>query len=423
MKTLLLILAFAFSAFGQTAAATASATSAPEPLLLGNPSKAKTDLEKPDNYLVAHDGYTLSYNKSRGAANWVAWHLERGDIGDAERTNAFAPDTTLPKDWWILPTAYSGSGYDRGHLCPSKDRSGSEEINRATFLMSNMQPQTPKLNQKTWKYLEDYERELAKDNEEYIYAGCYGDKGKIGGKVTIPTNCWKIIVVLPVGENDLKRVDKTTRIIAVDMPNDETVSQRWRTYLTTVDAIEEKTGYDFLSEVPKKVQKVIESVKDGGSENGESGDANEPAAAAPTSKGKDKENKKTDDKKTDDKTPAKKTRSGDREYMTGARGGCYYLSESGKKVYVKDKSLCESAPLPKPAAMEPAPTAVPSTPAPPPAPAPTAVKPEPKAEEKTQAKPNADGRTYIKGARGGCYYLTESGKKVYVKDKSLCGEN
>ncbi len=81
----------------------------------------------------------------------------------------FAPDTTLLRDWWINPTDYSGSGYDRGHLCPSKDRSSSEEANRETFLMSNMQPQTPKLNQKTWKYLEDCEREIMQQgNEEYI---------------------------------------------------------------------------------------------------------------------------------------------------------------------------------------------------------------------------------------------------------------
>jgi endonuclease YncB( thermonuclease family) len=36
----------------------------------------------------------------------------------------------------------------------------------------------------------------------------------------------------------------------------------------------------------------------------------------------------------------------------------------------------------------------------------------------TQAVP---GRKYILGPRGGCYYLNESGYKVYVKDKSLCG--
>ena len=30
-------------------------------------------------------------------------------------------------------------------------------------------------------------------------------------------------------------------------------------------------------------------------------------------------------------------------------------------------------------------------------------------------------RTYILGPRGGCYYVSDSGSKVYVKDKSLCG--
>ncbi len=29
-------------------------------------------------------------------------------------------------------------------------------------------------------------------------------------------------------------------------------------------------------------------------------------------------------------------------------------------------------------------------------------------------------RTYILGPRGGCYYVGESGRKIYVKDKSLC---
>jgi endonuclease G len=229
-------------------------------LVLGNPSKAKTDLKQPNNYLVIHTSYILSYNKERGSANWVFWHLEKSDIGNAERSNDFAPDTALPKDWWILPNDYKGSNYDRGHLCPSKDRSDTEERNVETFLMSNMQPQTAKLNRKTWKYLEDYTREIiGSDNEAYVFAGCYGDNGKIKEKVTIPTNCFKIIVLLPKGDGDLKRINKNTRVIAANMPNDESVSERWRTYLTTVDDIESKTGYDFLLPVSKKTQKIIES--------------------------------------------------------------------------------------------------------------------------------------------------------------------
>lgn len=38
----------------------------------------------------------------------------------------------------------------------------------------------------------------------------------------------------------------------------------------------------------------------------------------------------------------KSKKSKDREYIRGPRGGCYYLSGSGRKVYVKDKSLCDN---------------------------------------------------------------------------------
>ncbi len=40
-------------------------------LSLGNPSNAATD---PDNYLLEKPQYTLSYNCSRGTANWISWH-------------------------------------------------------------------------------------------------------------------------------------------------------------------------------------------------------------------------------------------------------------------------------------------------------------------------------------------------------------
>jgi len=65
--------------------------------------------------------------------------LSAADIGDVDRSNAFAPDTVLPKDFWIKPGDYVGSGYDRGHLCPSKDRSSTEADNRETFLIKENQ--------------------------------------------------------------------------------------------------------------------------------------------------------------------------------------------------------------------------------------------------------------------------------------------
>lgn len=237
-----------------------SASAQPTPVL-GNPSNAgNTD---DNNFLVTHKGYILSYNKERGAANWVMWHISISDIPGGDRSDAFAPDTLLPASWRIKPTDYTGSGFDRGHMCPSADRTDSNANNIETFLMSNMQPQTAKLNRQTWRFLEEYTRAEVKRNQEaYVIAGCYGSNGRVRNKVTIPTNCFKIVVLLPEGNNDLSRIKTTTRVIAVDMPNTADISQRWRTYRTTVDAIEEATGFDFLSTVPDAIETEIERRKD-----------------------------------------------------------------------------------------------------------------------------------------------------------------
>lgn len=232
-------------------------------IVLGNPSNAVADTNQPDNYLLIHRGFILSYNKARGGANWVTWHLSKSDLGDAARSNAFAPDTTLPRDWWIRPLDYKGSGYDQGHMCPSEDRTDTDANNRETFLMSNMLPQTDRLNRVTWRSLEAYTQKTVRSegNEAYIYAGCYGDNGKIKDKITIPTNCFKIVVLLPEGKNDLKRIDRNTTVIAVNMPNDREIKNSWKNYVTTVDDLEEVTGYDFLSTLSDDIEAFLESKK------------------------------------------------------------------------------------------------------------------------------------------------------------------
>lgn len=230
-------------------------------IVLGNPSNAVANLAQPDNYLVFHTGYILSYNRSRGAANWVTWHLSGSDIGDIDRTEAFAADESLPADSRIGRNDYVGSGYHRGHMCPSEDRSNTEEANRESFLMSNMQPQIPRLNSGVWKALEGEIQRLAKDQgmEAYQYAGCYGNAGFVNNKVTIPTHCWKIVVVLPEGNRDKQRIKCSTRVIAVNMPNQATIQSGWRNYRTTVNELETITGYNFLSTLSAAKQTCLQA--------------------------------------------------------------------------------------------------------------------------------------------------------------------
>ncbi|MEP0858495.1 DNA/RNA non-specific endonuclease, partial [Trichocoleus sp. DQ-U1] len=104
-------------------------------LKLGNPSNAISSVANPDNYLMVKPQYALSYNKSKGTANWASWQLNQLWLGNTDRQDNFRPDPTLPAGWEkVTPTMYSGSGYDRGHIVPSADRTRSVEDNAATFV-------------------------------------------------------------------------------------------------------------------------------------------------------------------------------------------------------------------------------------------------------------------------------------------------
>ena len=243
-------------------------TSSSVHLTMGNPSGAVTDVNVPTNYLMEKPQYVLSYHRDKGEANWVAWHLNASWLGSTPRQDDFRADNTLPSGWYqVGSTSYSGSGFDRGHMCPSADRTATVADNSATFLMTNMVPQAPNNNQGPWASMENYLRTLVTaGNELYIYSGGYGSMGTIdAGRVNIPARTWKVVVVLPEGTNDLSRVTTSTRVIAVDMTNDNNQISRtadWKTFRVSIDAVEAATGYDFLSKVSASIQSTIEATVD-----------------------------------------------------------------------------------------------------------------------------------------------------------------
>jgi endonuclease G len=236
-----------------------------EHLTMGNPSNAVTDVTQPNNYLMDKPQYSMSYSRDNGGPNWVSWHLDSSWLGSTPRQDDFRADTTLPTGWYrVQATDYSGSGFDRGHMCPSADRTITVTANSATFLMTNMIPQLPANNQGVWANLESYSRTLvSQGNELYIISGGQGLQFFIAnGHVAVPAQTWKVIIVLPVGSNDVSRVTTSTRTIAVVIPNSGTINSDWRTYRVSVDQVEAITGFDFFSNVSSGIQAVIEGQVD-----------------------------------------------------------------------------------------------------------------------------------------------------------------
>ena len=244
-----------------------------EHLTMGNPSNAVTNVNQPTNYLLDKSQYAVSYNRDLGRPNWVSWHLDSSWIGSTPRQDDFRNDTTLPAGWYqVQATDYTGSGFDRGHNCPSGDRTNTVASNSATFLMTNMMPQSPDNNQGPWEALESYCRTLvSQGNELYIIGGGSGSGGTgsnggttytvAGGHVGVPSQTWKVIIVLPAASgNDVARVTTSTRTIAVIMPNTQGIrTNNWKNYRVSVDQVEALTGNDFFSSVPISTQNVIEA--------------------------------------------------------------------------------------------------------------------------------------------------------------------
>jgi endonuclease G len=258
---------------------TVNSYAAPPPasvhLTMGNPSNAVTDASQPTNYLLNKPQFAASYHRDKGRPNWVSWHLASSWLGSTPRQDDFRNDTTLPAGWYqVQGTDYSGSGFDRGHHCPSADRTLTVADNSSTFLMTNMLPQSPDNNQGPWANMENYLRTLVgSGNELYVVMGGSGSGGTgsnggttttiAGGKVAVPSQVWKVVIVLPSGTSDVSRVTTSTRTIAVIMPNTQGIrTADWKTYRVTVDQVETLTGYNFFSNVPATVQNVIESVVD-----------------------------------------------------------------------------------------------------------------------------------------------------------------
>lgn len=228
----------------------------------GMPSPAKADPEQREDYLITRPQYVLSYNAETRTPNWVSWCLRRSDIGKADR-GPFEPDPLLPRAFSrVTSRVYDGSGFDRGHMCPAKDRSATQRDCDATFYMTNVVPQSPACNQRGWERLESYCRLLAERGHElYIVCGPHGSGGagkegyreEIGKgrlRVAVPEQLWKVILVLPHEDAEPRR---NTRVISVIMPNDQTVDFDWPKYRVSARTVERLTGYTFFRNVPEEV--------------------------------------------------------------------------------------------------------------------------------------------------------------------------
>jgi endonuclease G len=257
-----------FLLIGFTAKATIDVTLQ---MQLGNPSGATSDANNHAHYLIQRTVEAIDYSDNLGEPNWASWDLTASDIGSSGRSPSFFTDTTLPAGFYeVTTTDYNGVGtisFDRGHMCPSADRTDNVTDNDLVFYMSNIIPQASNNNEGVWGNFENYCRTLAQSgNELLIICGPsgFGLNRIPSGKAVIPDFTWKIVVVVPTGSGTaLSRITSSTRVIAIKIPNNNSVSSTWQNYITSASVIENDTGYTFFTALPDAIAAVLRNKVDG----------------------------------------------------------------------------------------------------------------------------------------------------------------
>ena len=211
------------------------------------------------SHILRYDGFMLEYSEALKNPLWVTYKVgakkfDSGKRPSRFRSEPFSLSRTDHDD-------YTGSGYDRGHMAPNyviATRYG-RQAQLDTFTMTNISPQKPNLNQKSWQRLEEV---VANDfskkyGEFWVVTGPIFDsepKTLKNSSVAVPVAFYKILI-RPSTEV------QPANALAFIFPQSAKANASLSKFVTTIDEIEERTGIDFFAELDDEFENLLESSK------------------------------------------------------------------------------------------------------------------------------------------------------------------
>ena len=234
---------------------------------LGRP-RLTTDLYG-TTWLVVRDGYVLELSAIDKIPLWVAEEVTFEQLGDtAQRKTRFNLDPIVPRHVQARHDDYTNTGYDRGHQAAAADFGADQDLMDETFLVTNIAPQEPDLNQQAWKSLEVEIRGWVAQNEPvYVVTGpVFYDPREDGdgqradglveyytigpGGVSVPTHFYKIV---------LQWRDGAWRAIGFVMENqDPGPAVNLADCRQSIRWIEDHTGINFFDQLDQAEQDALE---------------------------------------------------------------------------------------------------------------------------------------------------------------------
>lgn len=238
------------------------------------PALKKTGKQKVIVYRMTSTSYdkdgvnfSVEWDCDKRSQRWTCYQMHKGYSGKYSReSNFFFDQTNLnSNEYWGEYTYFPG--YDRGHICPSGDRTASKEMNSQTFVMTNMQPQYHKFNgfddsgnNGLWVRMENQLRKwadkLSATDTIFVCKGGTIDSEtniitRIGGKLIVPKYFYMAIL-------------RKSSFGYAGMAFWSEQKNEWRTNETlgshaiSIKELEARTGIDFFCNLPDDVETQVE---------------------------------------------------------------------------------------------------------------------------------------------------------------------
>ena len=231
--------------------------------------------------------YTILYDPAMYASYWVAYPLCADHLGsgrdedwDFDPVVPQSKQTSVYKGYGVNVSSdtYASQHYARGHQLPNADRNGVDAMMAQTYFSTNMTPQLQNgFNGGVWAHLEEAVRSVVEHNSDTVYVVTGAAFRKKGGNETIKTITNRDGKVLPVPNYywkvlmKVKWTDEPEPAVAgasaigfwlEHRDNYGNGSTNYLPYVTTVDQIEQWTGFDFFSNLSTSLQSGAEAATD-----------------------------------------------------------------------------------------------------------------------------------------------------------------
>ncbi|MGI6243779.1 MAG: DNA/RNA non-specific endonuclease [Prevotella sp.] len=201
--------------------------------------------------------FSLEWDGEKQANRWTCYQLYADNlVKKTNRKDNFREDPAItnPQHRTTLGQ-YKGSGYSRGHLCPSGDRVNTHEQNDQTFFLSNMQAQIQSHNGGVWNTLEGDVRAYASQCDTlYVIKAATIDKQEDvagrskSGNLLVPKYFYMALLAYDKAKDEY-------HALGIWSPHYKASP----TAYITIAELEERTGIDFFCNLPDEIEKAVET--------------------------------------------------------------------------------------------------------------------------------------------------------------------